>query len=127
MKEKADLVEGWRKKAESDLIAVDATIEAGAFDVACFHAQQAVEKLLKAFLCSVETEFPHTHNLLRLVEPCGRHDESFHGLSAVVEPLTPYAVELRYDQEFWPKESVATEARTAAIRVRRHVVERLSG
>ena len=49
MKEKADLVEGWRKKAESDLIAVDATIEAGAFDAACFHAQQAVEKLLKAF------------------------------------------------------------------------------
>ncbi len=41
MKEKADLVEGWRKKAESDLIAVDATIEAGAFDAACFHAQQA--------------------------------------------------------------------------------------
>jgi HEPN domain-containing protein len=47
MKEKPDLVRGWVRKAESDLIAMRASAEAGASDAACFHAQQAAEKYLK--------------------------------------------------------------------------------
>src|SRR5438094_495421 len=50
MKQKADLVRGWLRRARSDLVAMEVLLNAGAFDSACFHAQQAAEKYLKAFL-----------------------------------------------------------------------------
>ena len=112
MKERADLVAGWLKKAESDLLAVEATLHAAALDAACFHAQQAAEKFLKAFLCHTGRDFPHSHNLAKLVELCRRADSSFPDLRSVVEPLTPYAVELRYDQEFWPTQRPPPRQRT---------------
>ena len=40
-------------------------------------------------------------------------------------PLTPYAVELRYDAEFWPTETAAKEARTCALAVRDFVLAKL--
>lgn len=50
MKERAELVLGWLRKAQSESVALDATLGATALDAACFHAQQAAEKYLKAFL-----------------------------------------------------------------------------
>jgi HEPN domain-containing protein len=50
MKDQADLVRGWVRKARSDVIAVEALINANALDTACFHAQQAAEKYLKAYM-----------------------------------------------------------------------------
>ena len=50
MKARNDLVRGWLRKAFSDVVAMDASLNAGALDAACFHAQQAAEKCLKAFL-----------------------------------------------------------------------------
>lgn len=121
MKEQADLVRGLLRKANSDLIAVDATLAAGANDAAAFHAQQAVEKLLKAYLANEGIEFPFTHNLSRLVELCSELDAAFQALIPVVEPLTPYAVELRYDSDFWPTAQEASEARDFAIAAREFV------
>ncbi len=125
MKEKADLIRGWLRKARSDEVAMDASLGAGAFDAACFHAQQAAEKYLKAFLIHGDVTFPFTHNLARLVEFCAGSDESFRSLTAVVAPLTPYAVELRYDADFWPSEEVAQEAISLARTVRDFVVDKL--
>lgn len=48
------------------------------FDAACFHAPQAAEKYLKAFLLHHGTKFPFTHNLKRLVELCEGIDASSH-------------------------------------------------
>jgi len=117
MKRKTDLVYGWLKKAASDMRALEASIGAEAFDAACFHAQQAAEKALKAFLIGTETEFPHTHNLTKLVALCASFDDRFSGLRETVEPLTPYAVEMRYDAEFWPSESDARDAGRRAAEV----------
>ena len=63
MKEKPDLVRGWVGKAESDLTAMRASAEAGASDAACFHAQQAAEKYLKAYLAQRDCLIPQTHDL----------------------------------------------------------------
>jgi HEPN domain-containing protein len=60
MKGKAELVLGWLRKAESDNVALDLTLRARALDAACFHAQQAAEKYLKAFLTHHELPFPYT-------------------------------------------------------------------
>ena len=41
--------------------------------------------------------------------------------------LTPYAVELRYDDEFWPSLEVAKEAHSTMLTVRDFVLARLPG
>jgi HEPN domain-containing protein len=125
MREPVDLTRGWIKKAQSDLAAVDALIAARSFDTACFHAQQAAEKYLKAFLTHYGVTFPATHNLAKLVELGARTDESLRTLTATVEPLTPYAVETRYDAQFWPSRDVAENARLLAKTVEQAVLSRL--
>src|SRR6478672_10821388 len=114
MKDRRDLVIGWLRKADSDLNVLELAINANtALDTACFHAQQAAEKLFKAFLLERQLQFPFTHDLTRLLRLCQAQDNSFAILFPSTEPLTPYAVELRYDGEFWPSVEVAVEAREA--------------
>ena len=127
MKNRADLTRGWLRKARSDVIAVDACLSAGALDSACFHAQQAAEKYLKAFLTHSGIKFPFTHNLSKLVELCSGLDSSFQTVAPVVIALTPYAVELRYDDEFWPTREVAEQARLSMLAVRDFILPRLPG
>ncbi len=44
-----DLVRGWLHKGDNDIAAVRLLLQAaGPLDIACFHAQQAAEKHLKA-------------------------------------------------------------------------------
>jgi hypothetical protein len=71
--------------------------------------------------------FPSTHNLAKLVELAAVVDASLRELTAVVEPLTPYAVETRYDDQFWPDREVAEKARWLAQNVERTVLNRLPG
>lgn len=125
MKDKAEVIQGWMRKAQSDIVALEASLNAGALDAACFHAQQSVEKYLKAFLVQSGVSFPFTHNLAKLVELCAGVDASFQSLLPIVEPLTPYAIEMRYDSEFWPDEQTAQEARSSALAVRDFVLSRL--
>jgi uncharacterized protein len=49
MKDVAELARGWLRKASSDIVSVDATIQAGALDSACFHAQQACASISRRF------------------------------------------------------------------------------
>jgi len=98
----------------------------GAFDAACFHAQQSAEKYLKAYLAYVGAEYPFTHNLAKLAELCAGFDPAFREIVRVVEPLTPFAVEMRYDSDFWPSAEVAEEARSLALEVKRLVTSRLA-
>jgi len=125
MKNNADLVKGWLRKARSDELALDASLSAGALDAACFHAQQAAGKYLKAFLPHKGIVFPYVHNLSKLVELCAGPEASFQSLIKTVEPLTPYAVELRYDHEFWPGREEAEEAKALAGAVRDFVMKKL--
>ena len=125
MKDPAEVCRGLLRKARQDRIALDALLPVQAFDTACFHAQQAVEKWLKAFLAYHGVPFPHTHNLVKLVEACAGIDPAFSLLIPTVAPLTPFAVELRYDDAFWPPESVAKEARSSALEVFEFVLARL--
>lgn len=64
-----------------------------------FHAQQAVEKALKAVLVIQEIEIPHTHNLALLVTRLkdARLDVPDHVTQS--EWLTPWAATFRYDEE----------------------------
>ena len=126
MKDLLDVVRGWVRKADSDLAVVDLALDAGrALDTACFHAQQAAEKLLKAYLTFKAVEFPFTHNLSKLLDLCQAQEPGFQQLRGAVEPLTPYAVAMRYDQDFWPTAADAGQARDAARALRAFVLELL--
>jgi HEPN domain-containing protein len=126
MKSRRDLVQSWLRKAESDLSAIRLCVKANtALDTACFHAQQAVEKYLKAYLTAVEAEFPFIHNLEQLVDVCMEKDASFVQINPLAQSLTPYAVELRYDGDFWPSRDTAVEALHAADTAKAFILSRL--
>jgi len=125
MKSRADLVCGWLRKAESDRIAIAALIHANSLDTACFHAQQAVEKYLKAYLIERDQSFAFTHNLSKLLAQCVACDPAFAQLDDVVAPLTPFAVELRYDAQFWPSSDTARAAKQAVETVRDFMITRI--
>jgi HEPN domain-containing protein len=125
MKDAAELCCGLLRKSKSDCIAMEASLAAQALDAACFHAQQMAEKSLKAFLAHRGVAFPYTHNLTKLIEISAGLDTTFRSLLPFVRPLTPYAVELRYDDSFWPSQQVAEEARASALAVLQFVLDRL--
>ncbi|HEY2726586.1 MAG TPA: HEPN domain-containing protein, partial [Parafilimonas sp.] len=64
--------EKWFKKAENDLLVIKNNLSADEipFDACCFHAQQAAEKYLKAYLVSKQIHFPKTHDLQSLLNLC---------------------------------------------------------
>jgi len=127
MKTRADLVAGWIRKAESDLANAQLCLaSARALDTVCFHAQQAAEKYLKAYLTAEEIEFPFVHNLEKLVELCARQDPAFAALKALSQMLTPYAVELRYDEEFWPSPDTARQALEGALAIKGFILRHLA-
>jgi len=125
MKDAAEFCCGLLRKSKSDRTAMEASLAAQALDAACFHAQQMAEKCLKAFLAHRGLAFPYTHNLMKLIEMGAGIDASFRSLLPIVAPLTPYAVELRYDDSFWPSQQVAEEARASALAVLQFVLDRL--
>ena len=85
--------------AGRDLQTINAMHDTEAFgdEVFGFHAQQAVEKSLKSWLCLHSVEYPHTHDLALLYELL----ENVSALElAQFDPLmdlSGFAVQFRYD------------------------------
>jgi HEPN domain-containing protein len=61
-----------------------------------FHAQQAAEKFIKAFLVCHQIEFSKTHNIALLTQLVASVDPELAKKLAGVDSLTSYAVEFRY-------------------------------
>lgn len=72
------------------------------FAVACFHAQQAVEKALKAVMFLHGLEFRRTHDLEELAGTLADAGINLPLGDDELRRLTPYAVEFRYDDEPMP-------------------------
>ncbi|MEK6697886.1 MAG: HEPN domain-containing protein [Nitrospirota bacterium] len=62
----------------------------------CFHAQQAVEKALKAVLLFSGTDFPLTHDIEELLDTMDGVGIIIPNELKQIGALTPYAVESRY-------------------------------
>lgn len=91
-----------------------------------FHAQQVVEKTLKAFLCWYDVPFRKTHNLVELGEQCAGIEGSIEPLLRKAAVLTEYAWKFRYpgDAEE-PEIAEADEAVALARAVHQAVLDRL--
>ncbi len=65
----------------------------------CFHAQQGVEKALKAVLVSRNLEIGRTHDLNKLFYQIEKLSLSFPVSLEDLSKLNPYAVTVRYDDQ----------------------------
>jgi len=123
MKKNKDVAKGWILKAESDFENLMTMLESGkALDTVCFHAQQAAERYLKAFLSFNDVTFPKTHDIEELLGLCATIDKRFSDLIEETAFLTDYAVDLRYDVEFWPEKEDAEIAFGTANKIKQLVL-----
>jgi HEPN domain-containing protein len=123
-----ETIKKWILKAENDLkIAKDEMLtENPATDAICFHAQQCVEKYLKAYLISKDKETSKTHDILFLIKQCLLIDNEFNYLLELnADSLTSYAVEIRYPEEFYfPSLEEAKEAIEICEKVKQFVINK---
>jgi HEPN domain-containing protein len=114
----------WTSKGDNDLKNAVHTLKLGKdcpTDTVCFHAQQCVEKYLKAFLVGLEKPFPRTHDVESLISLMPKDIRI--GLTVEEQRrLTEYATALRYPGSY---EAIPlTEAKQAvklAQRVQRKI------
>ncbi len=83
--------------AERDISALRGMADAAVFtdEIFGFHAQQAAEKLLKAWLALLGETYPTTHDLDRLLAMLRACDVEATRFNELVE-YTPFAVQFRY-------------------------------
>jgi HEPN domain-containing protein len=108
----------WIEKAEGDYASAERELRARKapnYDSACFHAQQCIEKYLKAYLQEVEIAFGKTHDLSVLLDLVLPLNPSWELHRIDLRALTTFAVEYRYPGESADKEI----ARSAVVRCRR--------
>jgi len=114
------------QKGDSDRLNADRTVQTtGPYDTACFHAQQAAEKYLKAVLALAGAQIPRTHDLEDIYDECVAVAPGLVVDRMELSVLTPYAVQLRYDTGFWPDQATAQQALTTVDRVRAAVLAAL--
>jgi HEPN domain-containing protein len=106
----ADYIDSWFLKAEQDLKIIeqgmDRPKEDWVSEVLCFHAQQAAEKALKAFLIAKRVTPPRTHSIEILLEQCHQADPSFPNFD--IRNLSYFSVEIRYPDELYQPEAEET-------------------
>jgi HEPN domain-containing protein len=114
------VVADWITKAENDLRAAALTLREQRncpTDTICFHAQQCVEKYLKALLVLGGTPFPKTHSLAdisALLPEEWQPDVP----PKVLERFTDYATITRYPGEY---EEISLEEARAAVSIARRI------
>ena len=77
----------------------------------CFHAQQCIEKYLKAILTEHGVTFPKIHDLVKLGEMGLHITPELKSLEADLDLLTRYAIAFRY-----PGETATQEEAKATIK-----------
>ena len=84
--------------ARKDLTALQNMLDMNAFanEIFGFHAQQAVEKALKAWLSLVDVDYPRIHDLEELLALLERHRETVPERFYALIDLTDFAVQFRY-------------------------------
>ncbi len=117
-----DVVREWIDKAQGDHLT--ATREAQAdppnYDAVCFHAQQCIEKLMKAALIARGQIPPKTHDLTVLSRLLSSADPQWQWSVEDLRLLSRAAVDFRY-----PGESAGPEEAQAALHVSQAMRESL--
>ena len=112
--------------ARKDLDALSGMNDAATFadEVFGFHAQQAVEKTLKAWSCILGVEYPKTHDIRLLLRILRERGCQVEGLRDLVE-YNAFAVEFRYEPFDTPDEPLDRPAVLSNVKNLVEHVERL--
>jgi HEPN domain-containing protein len=113
------LTREWIEKAEADFRTATRELRARKgpnYDAVCFHAQQCVEKYLKARLQEADAGFEKTHNLIALLEEVLRIEPLWESMRTTLALLNAFGVAYRY-----PGESADKRTATEALRLCRGV------
>ncbi len=105
-----DTVKEWIDKAERDLATAKrelATVEQPNYDAVCFHAQQGIEKLMKALLIQLGAIPTKTHDLSFLDQLLSPVCPKWSWPSDDLRFLTRAAVAFRYPGESADREEAA--------------------
>ena len=92
----------WVQRAEADYIAVQQlllTANPLLHNIICFHAQQCIEKYLKAWLQEADIRAPRTHNLEELLDLIVPTVPAWYHWRPDFKIITAYAVDSRYPGE----------------------------
>jgi HEPN domain-containing protein len=125
---KIEFTREWIKKAENDLASAEHLNKGGELYVSgtTFHAQQAAEKYIKAFLVWHQIEFRKTHDIQELLDLVSGIDHDLPEIISKSVELTPYGVEYRYPGDY-PDSTLedAGKALSVARHVRDEILSRL--
>jgi hypothetical protein len=91
-----------------------------------FHAQQAVEKLIRALLAQLNVPFELTHNLGRLRTALVTAGESLPATPIPLDQLSDFAVVYRYDLLFKFASPDVAELQETVRLIREHVTARIA-
>ena len=99
MKHPVDLSRRFLAVADRDIKTLHLLIVASESDdqVIGFHAQQAIEKCLKAVLSAYQIAFRKTHDLVELLDLLRDKERTMPPNADSLDTLNPFAVTLRYD------------------------------
>jgi HEPN domain-containing protein len=89
----------WIEKAEGDYATAQREIRSRKnpnYDAACFHAQQCIEKYLKARLQEANSPIPYTHDLVVLLNLLSGVEPTWADLIPDARALSVFAVSFRY-------------------------------
>lgn len=116
-------VKKWMNYADEDIRLAEhsLTLESSCpYRLTAYHAQQCVEKYLKALLVFHQIDFPYTHSITRLLEL----STSFLNIGefSEAEILSTYAITTRYPGE---DDEVTLEEADRAIQIAKSVSERI--
>jgi HEPN domain-containing protein len=109
----------WVEKAEGDRATALRELHASNvpnYDAVCFHAQQCVEKYLKARLQEANIGIEKTHNLSRLLDLLLPLEPTWGMLRPYLLALTVYAINFRY-----PGDSADQDEAYEAVRLCRKI------
>lgn len=115
-----EVVRGWVTKAENDLKTAALTLKGGKdapTDTVCFHAQQCIEKYLKALLTLKNIDFPKTHDIEKLLDLLPANIDLPLSIKQQRQ-LTGYATAARYPGDY---EEISTAEAQQALRIARRI------
>ena len=120
-KDQNDYLKTWLFRANEDIAVIEKLFESEPelyASTICFHAQQAVEKFLKAFLVFHNIDFPKTHDLDYLLLECKKIDAKNFDID--LGSLTDFGVSIRYPDDFYlPDKDETAQYRGIALKVKK--------
>jgi len=125
--EKNEYLKNWLFRANEDIAVIDNLYKTDPVLYAstiCFHAQQAVEKFLKAYLVYNNIDFPRTHDIDYLLQECKKIDSEDFNVN--LGSLSDFGVNIRYPDDFYiPDKEETVRYRDVACAIQGIVVKKI--